>query len=32
MKDGPRVLHEISFEVKPGERVGIGEGYISHYV
>ena len=23
--DGPRVLHEISFEVKSGERVGIGE-------
>ncbi len=23
--DGPRVLHEISFEVKAGERVGIGE-------
>ena len=25
--DGPRVLHEISFEVKAGERVGIG-GYM----
>ena len=23
--DGPRVLHEISFEVKSGERVGIGK-------
>ena len=24
-QDGPRVLHEISFEVQSGERVGIGE-------
>ena len=23
-EDGPKVLHEISFEVKSGERVGIG--------
>ncbi|EED77418.1 predicted protein [Postia placenta Mad-698-R] len=23
--DGPRVLHEISFEIKSGERVGVGE-------
>lgn len=23
-QDGPRVLHEISFDVKSGERVGIG--------
>ena len=28
--DGPRVLHEISFEVKAGERVGIGKS--SSYV
>ena len=27
--DGPRVLHEISFEVKSGERVGIGEQFLS---
>jgi len=25
--DGPRVLHEISFDVKAGERIGIG-GYL----
>ena len=25
IQDGPRVLHEISFEVKSGERVGIGK-------
>ena len=25
LKDGPRVLHEISFSVKAGERVGIGK-------
>ena len=24
-QDGPKVLHEISFEVSSGERVGIGE-------
>lgn len=23
-QNGPKVLHDISFEVKPGERVGIG--------
>lgn len=28
-EDGPRVLHEISFEVNAGERVGIGELYDS---
>jgi ABC-type bacteriocin/lantibiotic exporter with double-glycine peptidase domain len=23
--DGPKVLHDVSFEIKSGERVGIGE-------
>ena len=32
VQDGPRVLHEISFEVKSGERVGIGESHaITHH-
>lgn len=25
LQDGPRVLHDLSFEVKTGERIGIGE-------
>lgn len=25
LQDGPQVLHEISFEIKSGEQVGIGE-------
>lgn len=24
-EDGPKVLHDISFEIKSGERVGVGE-------
>ena len=24
-QDGPKVLEDISFEVKPGERIGIGQ-------
>ena len=31
-QDGPRVLHEISFEVKSGERVGIGEGLLLYHL
>jgi ABC-type bacteriocin/lantibiotic exporter with double-glycine peptidase domain len=27
-EDGPKVLHDISFEVKSGERVGIGVWYL----
>ena len=27
--DGPKVLHDISFHVKSGERVGIGEQFLS---
>ena len=27
--DGPKVLHDISFHVKSGERVGIGEQFVS---
>lgn len=30
VQDGPRVLHELSFEVKSGERVGIGKHYRHH--
>ena len=26
-KGGPKVLHDISFEVKPGERIGIGMSF-----
>lgn len=31
MQSGPRVLHDVSFEIKSGERVGIGENTILVY-
>lgn len=31
-QNGPRVLHEVSFKAKSGERIGIGELHLLHII